>query len=214
MPTLHGVDGSPFVRKVKVACLEKGISFDQNPVMPMGVSDDYKKISPLGKIPCWTTDEGVNLPDSSCILAYLDAAHPDTPLRPSDPVELGQALFFEEYGDSRLVENCGPVFFQRVVNPRLLNEPTDEARVNECLNEGLPPLLAWLEEQTAGKDYLVGSRFSVADLGIASPFVNLAHAGEHVDASKYPNLARYLAGIHERASFAQCIEAEQAFFAG
>ena len=76
MPTLHGIDGSPFVRKVKVACLEKGVSFDQNPVMPMGVSDDYKKISPLGKIPCWTTDEGHNIPDSSCILAYLDAAHP------------------------------------------------------------------------------------------------------------------------------------------
>ncbi|MEE8310779.1 MAG: glutathione S-transferase family protein [Candidatus Binatia bacterium] len=214
MPTLHGVDGSPFVRKVKVACIEKGITFDQNPVMPMGVSDDYKKISPLGKIPCWTTDEGENIPDSSCILSYLDAAHPEKSLHPSDPVKLGQALFLEEYGDSRLVENCGPVFFQRIINPRLLKLPTDEAVVEKCLTEGLPPLLAWLEEQTAGKDYLVGSSLSVADLGIASPLVNLAHAGETIDASKYPNLARYAAGILERDSFRQCIEAERAVFGG
>lgn len=213
MPTLHGVDPSPFVRKVKVACLEKGISYESNPVFPVGVTEDYLKISPLGKIPCWTTDEGVNIPDSSCIIAYLDAAHPETSLRPSDPVELGTALFFEEYGDTRLVENVGPVFFQRVVNPKMMNTPTDEEVVNGVLGETLPPVLAWLDHQTEGKEFLVGSRFSVADIGIASPFVNLAHGGENVDPGKYPNLARYLAGIFERDSFASCIAAENAFFA-
>ena len=131
-------------------------------------------------------------------------------MRPSDPIELGRALFLEEYGDSRLVENCGPVFFQRIINPRLLNEKTDDSVVNQCLEEGLPPLFAWLDEQAAGKDYLVGSSLTVADLGVVCPLVNLGHAGEHVDTGKYPNLARYAAGIMERDSFRQCIEAEKA----
>ncbi|NIR35171.1 MAG: glutathione S-transferase family protein, partial [Actinobacteria bacterium] len=47
---LHGVNASPFVRKVRVALIEKGIDYELIPVMPMGVSEEFKKISPLGKI--------------------------------------------------------------------------------------------------------------------------------------------------------------------
>ena len=53
MPTIHGVNASPFVRKVRVAMLEKGLDYDLEPVMPIGVSDEFKKLSPLGKIPVY-----------------------------------------------------------------------------------------------------------------------------------------------------------------
>ena len=55
MPTIHGVNASPFVRKVRVAMLEKGLDYDLEPVMPIGVSDEFKKLSPLGKIPVQTS---------------------------------------------------------------------------------------------------------------------------------------------------------------
>ena len=49
---LHGANGSPFVRKVRVILDEKSLPYEQNPVIPFGVSDEYKEKSPLGKIPC------------------------------------------------------------------------------------------------------------------------------------------------------------------
>jgi glutathione S-transferase len=51
MPKLLGAFGSPFVRKVFVALKEKGIPFEHEQVIPFGVSPEYRKISPLGKIP-------------------------------------------------------------------------------------------------------------------------------------------------------------------
>jgi glutathione S-transferase len=58
--------------------------------------------SPLGKIPCFQ-DGDYTLPDSSCIIAYLERTNPRPALYPEDPKEYGRALFLEEYADSRLV---------------------------------------------------------------------------------------------------------------
>jgi glutathione S-transferase len=212
MPTLHGVNASPFVRKARIALKEKGIAYELNPVFPVNVSDDYKKLSPLGKIPCYTPKEGVNIPDSSVIIAYLERTTPNPPLYPSKPEEFARALFLEEYGDSALVGAVGTVFFQRIVGPRFMNQPTDEAAVSKALTETLPPLLAYLESHTAGKQFLVGNAFSVADIGITSPFINLMHAGVTVDAGRYPNLAKYLAAMMERPSIKELIEEEKALF--
>ena len=42
--------------------------------------------------------------------------------------------------------------------------------------------------------------------------MNLAHAGEGVDAGRWPKLAAYVERIHARPSFKACIEEEKAAF--
>jgi len=212
MSVLHGVNASPFVRKARVALKEKGIDYELDPVMPMNVSPEYKKISPLGKIPCYTPKEGLNIPDSSVIIAYLERVKPEPALYPKDDADFARALFLEEYADSALVTQAGTVFFNRIVAPMLMQQEGDQNAVKTALEEGLPPLCSWLDEQAKGKTFLVGDKFSVADIAVTSPFVNLAHAGENVDKSKYPNLAKYLAGTFERPSIKELIEEEKAFF--
>ncbi len=212
MSTLHGVNASPFVRKARIALKEKGIAYTLNPVFPINVSEEYRKMSPLGKVPCYTTPKGDNIPDSSVIIAYLERVQPKPPLYPADAVEFARALYFEEYGDSGLMGQIGPVFFNRIVGPKFMNKPADEAAIKLSLETGLPPLLAYLNEQTKDKRFLVGDAFSVADIGITSPFINLMHAGEDVDAKKYPHLARYLANMFERPSIKELIDEEKALF--
>ena len=70
-PILHGVNASPFVRKARIALAEKGVDYELVPVMPMGQTQEYMKMSPLGKIPCYQEGD-FTLPDSSCIIAYLE----------------------------------------------------------------------------------------------------------------------------------------------
>jgi glutathione S-transferase len=214
MGVLHGAIVSPFVRKVRVALAEKGIEYDSDPVMPFGVSDEYKKMSPLGKIPCYTPHDGCHIPDSSVIVAYLERKHSDKPLYPSNPEEFARALFFEEYGDSVLVGALGTVFFNRIVGPMFLDQKPDEAAIKNAMENELPPLLEWLEEQIGDNEFLVGDTFSIADIGVTSPFVNFSHAGESIDASKYPKLAAYLERNLARPSFKACVDEEKALFGG
>jgi glutathione S-transferase len=209
MPILHGANASPFVRKVKVALAEKSIPYEQVQLIPFGVSDEYKARSPLGKIPCWEDGDFV-LPDSSCILLYLERAHPKPALYPADPKLFGRVLWYEEYADTKLVEVVTPVFFERFVKKLLMKQQPDEARVKQALEQLQPPVFDYLEREIAGRGYLVGNQFSVADIAVASPFVNLHHAGERVDASRWPELAGYLERVHARPSFKACIEAETA----
>jgi glutathione S-transferase len=212
MPTVHGVNASPFVRKVRVFLAEKKIPYDLDPVLPFNVSAEFKKISPLGKIPVYT-DGDVTLPDSSIICAYLERVHPNPPLYPSDPYECARALWFEEYGDGGLAPVAGTkVFLEKVVAPRFLNRPTDEALVEQALKEELPPMFDYLESQVGDGEGIVGGSFSIGDIGIATQFVNMRHAGVRVDAARWPKLAAYIDRVHSRPSFKALIEEEEPMF--
>lgn len=208
MRIVHGASASPFVRKVRVALAEKGLDYELRPLLPFNVSAEYKKISPLGKIPAYEED-GRALSDSSVICAYLERTHPEPPLYPSDPYEYGRALWFEEYGDSVLAQNVGGgLFFQKIVAPRFLQRPTDQAVVDKALNQDIPPLFDYLESQLQAREVIAGTRFSIGDIGICTHIVNMQHAGYEVDAKRWPKLARYAAHILARPSFKALIEEE------
>jgi glutathione S-transferase len=212
MPTLYGIGLSPFVRKVRVALAEKGIQHDREDVIPINVSPEYKKISPLGKIPAYRDGEKT-LADSSVICAYLERVAPTPPLYPSDAYEYARALWFEEYGDTALLQVAGPkIFFQRFVGPRFFNQPTDVAVVTKAVEEELPPLFDYLESQLGTEPALAGQQFSIGDIGIGTQFVSLRHVGVGVDTKRWPKLARYVAAIHERPSFRSLIAEERATF--
>jgi glutathione S-transferase len=191
-----------------VALAEKGIPYEQIPVVPIGLGPDFLRISPLGKIPV-LQDGDYTLPDSSCIQAYLERVQPEPSLYPRDPKQYGRALFLEEYADTRLVETLAPVFFERFVKARLMNQKPDEARCREQIDQKAPPVFDWLETQVPSGDGIVGERFSVADIALASPFVNFAHVGERVDAGRWPKLAAYLERVWSRPSWKAVIEGER-----
>lgn len=212
MPTVYGVNASPFVRKVRVALAEKGIAYDLDPVIPVNVSAEFKRISPLGKVPAFR-DGDRTLSDSSIICAYLERVHPEPPLYPSDAYEYARALWFEEYGDGGLAPIMGPkVFFQKIVGPMFFGQATDEAVVKKAVEEELPPLFDYLESQLGSDGVIVGKRFSIGDIGLATQFVNFRHAGFGVDAQRWPKLARYIAAVHARPSFKALIDEEATTF--
>jgi len=212
MAVLYGVNASPFVRKVRVALAEKDIPHEREDVIPINVTPEFKKISPLGKIPAFRDGDKV-LSDSSIICAYLERTHPTPALYPSDPYEYARALWFEEYGDTALANAIGPkIFFKKVVAPIFFNQPADDAEIKKSADEELPPLFDYLESQLGGGSFIVGKQVSIGDIGIATQFVNLRLAGFGVDPARWPKLARYVAGMHERPSFAPLIAEEKASF--
>lgn len=212
LPIVHGVSASPFVRKVRVTLSEKGVDYTLEPVMPGMVPDDFVRLNPLRKVPVYQEGDFV-LPDSSAICAYLERQHPEPPLFPREPRAYGRALWIEEYADTEVVGVLAPVFFERVVQTRIFRMACDEERVRDHLDLLLPPVLEVIEDMLAAggsERALVGERFSIADIAMLSPFLNLRHAGVELDAVRWPRIDAWLSAMLERASVRDIFEEERA----
>ena len=212
MRVVYGVSASPFVRKVRIVLAEKGLDYGIEAVFPgPQAPPEFRKLSPLGKVPAFRDGDRV-LADSSVICAYLERVQPEPSLYPTDPYDYARALWFEEYGDGGLVSVVGPkIFFKRIVGPRFMGQPCNEAEVQQTIDTELPPYFDYLESQVTG-DYLVGNRFTIGDVGIASQFVNLKEAGVTVDAKRWPKLAAYVQNMFARPSIAPLIKEEAETF--
>jgi len=191
MPTLFGASPSPFVRKVRVVMHEKGIAYEHEFVGPGSRKSEFRSISPLGRIPGFV-DGDLSVSDSSVICAYLERTHPEPPMYPRDAKQYARALWYEEYGDTALAAVATFGTFGRKIIAPLRGAAVDHAAIEKTLAEELPPVFDYLEGQTGGREYLVGDRFSIADVSIATHFVNFGHAGYEVDAGRWPRLAAWV----------------------
>ncbi|MFN8544239.1 MAG: glutathione S-transferase family protein [Candidatus Binatia bacterium] len=202
MPTVLGASASPFVRKVRVVLAEKGIAYDHKPVRPRSTNPEFRKVSPLGKIPAFV-DGDFAICDSSVICAYLERVHPAPAMYPHPPKDFARALWYEEYGDTVLAQGATFGTFGRKIVAPLSGQPVDEAAIRKTVEEELPPVFDWLEGEVGTREFLVGERFSIADVSIATHFVNFRHAGFDVDAARWPRLASWVTHHLARPIFVQ-----------
>ena len=84
MFVLCGFTMSNYYNKVKLALLEKGVTFTEELVQPGKKSDLVLEATPLGKVPFIRTAYG-SLCESQVIMDYIEAAYPTPPLMPADP---------------------------------------------------------------------------------------------------------------------------------
>ncbi len=85
MLKLCGVQLSNYHNKVKIALIEKGIPFEEEPCI-IAQDPAFLARSPLGKIPFLDLGNGQTLCESQVILEYLEDAYPQVPLLPKDPL--------------------------------------------------------------------------------------------------------------------------------
>jgi glutathione S-transferase len=189
--TVIGSFVSPYVRKV-LACLNlKGLEFEVDPITPFYGNDEFRRLSPLCRIPV-LIDGDFSASDSSVICAYLDEAYPRHPLLPADPKERAKARWLEEYADTRLGDLfIWNLFYQKVVHPLVWGEPGDQARIDQALNDDIPAALNYLECELPPDGFLFDD-IGVVDISIASFFRNGAYAGFSVDASRWPWTAAFV----------------------
>lgn len=214
---LYGSTLSPFVRKTLAFATEKGLTLD---LVPGGMGrggSAFEEASPFRKMPGFR-DPGADggkdftISDSSAIVQYLEAKYPAPSLIPADPANRARAIWYDEFADTIVGKMMGALFFNRVVAPKFLKQPGDPAAADAAERDELPPILDYLERVIDGP-FLVAGRITLADLAVASPFVNLGHIGISPDPQRWSKTAAYIAAIHARPSFAPVIAAEQTLLA-
>ena len=209
---LYGSSMLPFVRKTLAFVSEKGLEVE---LKPIGFNDPdpvFREASPFGKMPGFR-DGDFAISDSTAIITYLEAKHPEPAMYPASPASRARTVWYEEFADTILVACMGKLFFNRVVAPRFLGREGDLAAADKAQAEELPPLIDYIERVMPASGHLVDDRLTIADLAVASPFVNLAHVGATVDAATHPKTAAFVDAILARPSFAPIVAQEKAFLA-
>lgn len=210
---IYGSSLSPYVRKVLAFAGEKRIEFDLQPTGFPNHSPEYLEASPFRKMPAMR-DGDYTLADSSAIVHYLEAKHPDPALIPADPRLRGKTVWYEEFADTILVACGAKIFFNRIVAPRFMGRPGDLEAAEQAELNDLPPILDYLEKTVPGDGgYLVGDALTLADIAVAGPFANFRHTQTRVCPEKYPHTVAYVDRILSRPSFTQWIERETAMLA-
>ncbi len=212
MIKLYGANASPFVRKVMAVLAIKQLSYEHIPSAPFSGDEELARVSPLQKVPA-LIDGDLNIADSKVICRYLESAYPEVPVYPTDVQQRARADWFEEYGGTVLAESAARIFFHRFMRPTVFKQPVDEEAVDKIIHEKLPPLLDYLESQVPA-DGFIFDELTVADLALASPFVNAGYAQYTIDAQKWPKVSALVERVKAHSAVAPLLRAEAAALGG
>lgn len=206
--TVYGAPLSPFVRKVCLCLIEKGLDYELEVVMPFGQPDWYRELNPLGRIPAFR-DGDLKLADSSVICQYLEEQYPErTPLYGADAQQRAKVRWLEKYADYELAPLCTFTVFRNRVLKATMGQPCDEEKVQQALRDKLPSHFDYLEATLSDAPYFLGEQLSMADLALASQLLNMEHGGETLDAARWPKLMAHYQRLKASAAMQQLLPRE------
>ena len=210
---VFGAPLSPFVRKVRLFCAEKGLDYQLENVNPFNQPDWYRELNPLRRVPA-IRDGDFTLADSSVICHFLEERDPQrAPLCGETPQAKARIRWLEKYADYEVAPLATfTVFRNRLLKP-LMGKLCDEAAVKGAMQEKLPEHFDYLEKCLGANDFFVDNRFSLADIAIASQLVNMRHGGEELDTQRWPALATHFQRIAGRPTLAAILQGEQQIIA-
>jgi glutathione S-transferase len=157
---------------------------------------DYRKVNARGYVPALELDNGEILTEGPAIVQYLADLRPDAGLAP-------KAGTFARY---RLQEWLN--FLTSEVHKQFspLFKPNTPEHYKPIAKENIATRFDWLDGQLAGKDYLMGSQFTVAD---AYLFVLLGWSRPvQIDLARWPNLAAFHKRVGARPKVQEALQAE------
>ncbi|MBY5942982.1 glutathione S-transferase family protein [Halomonas sp. DP5N14-9] len=205
MASVHivGPAFSNFVRSVVLVCHEKGIEHS----VGMEVegrrvelhSPEFKALNPFDKIPVLIHGER-RLYESVAICRYLEGAFDGPDLLPRDDWTRAQVdqwcAALATQADQAIVRR----YLLELVFPKGPNGEVREDRVREAAPE-VARILTILEHQLAGRDFLVGDGFTLAD-ALAAPMLDYLEATPPAASlmEAAPNTRAYVERLRSRPS--------------
>lgn len=190
---------SPFVRKVRVALIEKNIPFELVIDPPMELGTKVPDYNPLGKIPVLIGDDDSIWYDSELITEYLEVNYPQVPLLPTDrraALAVRKTLVL-----ANGVADAGVLIY---LEKRRSADKQDEAWINRQ-REKIERGLSALENLVRDKTYL-HDEFGAADIAVGCLLKWLEFRSPDIQwRTNYPALVALASRLNERPSFQQTI---------
>jgi glutathione S-transferase len=208
MRKLYFTTGSPFARAVRIALVEKGLSFERDETYTTPGVEERAKVAPTLQVP--TLIEGdLKLWDSSVILEYLMVTYPNPDRMPGHKPFATQYVRPDHLWQDKLVHATLQTFgaFTAIVSQLqwsgIRQEDNSHASRSAIRNQHL---LDWLEDQlTSREDGFVPGVVSVQDVLLACwcQFIERRPVGLTWRARNRPRLEALVGRLENRTSFQQ-----------
>lgn len=197
MLTIYGISASRAFRNLWLL-EELGLAYRHEPVgFRNGETEtpEMLALNPNGHIPV-LTDGDLVLYESMAINLYLASRYgADTPLWPADPAGQGLAYQWSFWVMTEVEQPLLTVLMHKRVMPEERRDPDKVARNTGILKKPFRVLEQALEKQ----DWLLGDRFSVADLNVAA-VISWARAAR-MDLAEYPRMSAWVKACTARPAF-------------
>lgn len=165
MKLFDSIGPNPHV--VRMVLAEKAIDL---PKQRVNIADrenrksPYLSVNPMGQVPALELDDGRILTEITAIAEYIDELHPTPPLLGRDAVERAETRMWVRRLDLNILEPMtsgyrygeGLDFFK----DRIVLIPEASAGLKSIARHWL----GWLNQDMAGRSYVVGDRFTLADI--------------------------------------------------
>jgi glutathione S-transferase len=157
---------------------------------------DFWQVNPRGYVPVLELDNGERLTEGPAIVQYLADQKPDSGLAPkAGTLERYRLQEWLNFLTSEVHKQFSPLF-----------KPNTPEEYKPIAKQNIATRFDWLDKQLAGKDYLMGKNFTVAD---AYLFVLLNWTKPtQIDLAKWPNLAAFQKRTGSRPKVKEALQAE------
>ena len=157
---------------------------------------DYYTINPLGYVPLLELDDGTRLTEGPAIVQYIADQVPAKNLAPANgTLARYQMQSWLTFIGTELHKGFSPLF-----------NPATPAEYKTIAKDKLLQRLSYIDGQLAGKDYLMGTQYSVAD-GYLFTVSNWT-VPTQIDISYLKNLAAFRARMLTRPAVQAAMKAE------
>ena len=179
---------------------EAGLKFDleqvnnQEKKTKSGI--DYWSVNGKGQVPVLELDNGERLTEGAVIVQYLADQKPDAKLlSPAGTMERVRVQEWLNFVASELHKVYAPIF-----------RPTTPDAYKMLSKENLSKRLEWVNKQLAGKQYLMGDKFTVAD---AYLFTVLRWSQRiQLDLTPWPNVTAFMNRVAARPKVQEAMKVE------
>ena len=197
---LIGSTTSPYVRKVRIVMAEKKLDYQFLLDNVWSADTTIAASNPLGKVPCLVMEGGEAVFDSRVIVEYLDTLSPVGKLIPSTGRERAEVKTWEALADGLL----DAAILVRLENTFEGRKPSERSQA--WIDRQMDKVHASLKAMAQGlgdKPFCSGIHLSLSDIAVGCALGWLEFRFPDIGwRAEYPNLAKLMDKLAQRASFA------------
>jgi glutathione S-transferase len=192
----------PNPRVVRMFMAEKGITIATEEVNLMAGENrqaDHLRRNPHGQMPCLELDNGHFLSEITVICDYLEDKNPTPALIGATPEEKGETRMWTRRIDLNIAEPMANGFRFSQGLPLFQNRMVTVPEAAEGLKKIAQDRIQWLDGQMAGKEFVTGSKFTLADIMLFCFLDFGGQVGQPINPA-FKNVAAWFERVKERPS--------------
>ena len=189
---------------VRMFAAERGIELELHEVDLMAGEnrqEEFLKINPAGQLPVLQLENGDILSEITAICEYLDEKDGSTSLIGTSPEERAETRMWVRRIDQGILENLANGFRYGEGKALFDGRMTLIPHASDDLKAIAQEKLIWLDGQMAGKQFICGDRFSLADVMLYAFLDFGAQVGQPVNEDN-KNIVAWMDRVKGRPSVA------------